>query len=130
MSKSNIQQLRLIKQDTKEGIFTMKGIALTKLLHNLIREYGTYHDGSYTIDPYSISLSDKKLIISHITDSEEYEWACQNPIRTESIFEEYIKYIQTLFDDECSEVYQEDMEEAGMVTRNHYDNGEPYWVRR
>jgi hypothetical protein len=130
MNKNNIHQLHLIKQDTREGIFTMKGISLTNLLHTLIREYGTYHDGSYCIDPTNLSFSDKKLVLSHVTDSQEYEWASVNPTRTEAVFQEYIKHIQTLFDSECDEVYREDMEEYGMVGKNCSDNGEVYWVRR
>lgn len=130
MNKSNIHQLRLVVQDTKEGIYTMKGLSLTRLLHNLIREYGHYSDGSYAINPATFSLSDKKLVLSHVTDSEEYEWACENPTRTEVMFKEYIDHIQHLLDSECDEVYSEDMEEAGLVRRTHYDNGEAYWVRR
>lgn len=111
MNSNNIHEFKLIKQATKEGIFTMKGLALTQLLHSLIREYGTYSHGSLSIDPYSLSLSDKKLVLSHITDGGEYEWIIENPIRTEAAFEEYINHIQSLFDDECDEVYRDAMEE-------------------
>lgn len=130
MSKSNIHHLHSVIQDTKEGIYTMKGLSLTRLLHNLIREYGQYSDGTYAINPETFSLSDKKLILSHVTDSEEYEWACNNPVRTEAVFNEYVNHIQHLLDGQCDEVYAEDMEEAGLVSMNHSDNGEPYWVRR
>ena len=130
MNKSNIHQLRLVVQDTKEGIYTMKGLSLTRLLHNFIREYGHYYDGSYAVDPRTFSISDKRLIISHITDSEEYEWACQSPTKTEAVLSEYIDHIQHLLDSECDDVYAEDMEEAGLVRRTHYDNDEVYWVRR
>jgi hypothetical protein len=130
MNRSNIHQLHRIKQDTKEGIFTMTGYAFTKLIHSLIREYGSYHDGSYGVDISTLSLSDKKLLISHIADSEEYEWACATPTRTEAVFLEYFDRLQGLIDDECYSVYCEDMEEMGMRKCNHADNNEVYWVRR
>jgi hypothetical protein len=130
MNKSNIHHLRLVRQDTKEGIYMTKGISLTRLVHNLIREYGTYRDGSYYVDVLHLTLSDKKLVLSHILDSEEYAWACESPTRTEALFLEHIDYVQGLFDWEYGTVYAEDMEEMGLVSRTHYDNGEVYWVRR
>lgn len=129
MKKYTIQQIHLIKQDIKEGIFTMKGLALTKLLHNLIREYGTYEDGSYAVDPRIFSLSDIKLILSHILDSEDYAFACENRERLEVMFMEYIVTVQSLLDSECYAVYRETMEEVGMVSRVNGSNGEQYWVR-
>lgn len=130
MNRSNIHQLHRIKQDTKEGIFTMKGFALTKLLHSLIREYGSYHDGSYGVDISDFSLSDKKLLLSHVTDASEYEWACSSSSRAEALFLEYFNHMQSLIDDECYPVYCDDMEEMGMSPRHHADNNEVYWVRR
>lgn len=130
MNKTNIQHLHSIVQGTKEGIYTMKGINLTKLLHNLIREYGKYCDGSYAIDPLHFLLVDKKLILSYVTDDvEEYEWACETPNRIEVVFNEYLPLIQKLLDSECEEVYAENMEEMGMVRFNHSNNNESYWIR-
>lgn len=129
MKKYTIQHLHLIKQDIKEGIFTMKGLALTKLLHNLIREYGTYEDNSYSVDPKIFSLPDMKLILSHILDSEDYAFACENGERLEAMFMEYIDTIQSLLDSECYAVYSEAMEEMGMVSRICPINGESLWVR-
>lgn len=130
MINNNIHHIISIKQATKEGNFTMKGIALINLLHSLIREYGTYKHGSLSIDPNTLSLSDKKLVLSHITDSGEYAWIMENSIRVEVSFQEYIEHIQLLLDEECSEVYREDMEDRGMIERHHSDNNEIYWARR
>lgn len=130
MTKSNIHQLHSIKQDAKEGIYTMKGIALTNLLHTLIREYGTYHDGSYSVDPKTFSCPDMRLILSHVLDSGEYEWASFNNERLEAVYMQTINIIQNLLDSESYAVYCEDMEEMGMVKNNHRDNGEVYWVQR
>lgn len=129
MKKYTIQQLHSTKQDIKEGIFTMKGLALTKLLHNLIREYGTYEDNSYAVDPKIFSLSDMRLILSHILDAEDYAFACENRERLEAVFMEYIDTIQSLLDSECYAVYSEAMEELGMASRVNGNNGEQYWVR-
>lgn len=130
MNEATIQQLSSIKQDTKEGIFTMKGIAFTNLVHSLIREYGKYHDGSYSVDARVMDISDKKLILSHIVDSEEYELATKSITYLEALFKEYLDIIQNYLDGDCDEVYAEDMEEEGLVRRTHYDNGEVYWTRR
>jgi hypothetical protein len=130
MKSSTIQHLHLIKQDIKEGIYTMKGLALTKLLHNLIREYGTYEDSSYAVDPKVFSLPDMKLILSHILDSEDYAFACENRERLEAMFMEYIDIVQSLLDNECDAVYHDDMEEMGMKRYRHQDNGETYWANR
>ncbi len=130
MKKATIQQLYPKKQDTKEGVYTMKGIALTNLLHTLIREYGTYYDGSYSVDPKNFSLSDKRLILSHILTSDTYERSTLNNERLEAMFMNHNNLIQTLLDSECDSVYREDMEEMGMVLCRHHDNGEIYWVQR
>lgn len=130
MMKANIHQLYSIKQDAKEGIYTMKGIAFTNLLHTLIREYGTYHDGSYSIDPKTFSFPDIRLILSYVLDSGEYEWACTNNERLKAIYIEHINTIQTLLDSECYAVYCEDMEDMGIQRNIHRDNGEVYWVSR
>lgn len=130
MNKTNIHYLHVIKQDTKEGIYTMKGISLTNLIHSLIREYGYYSDGTYSIDPNTFLLSDKKLVLSHILDSEEYEWTLQNTTRIEIVFNENIKHIEQLFNSECDEVYRENMEESNLTRHTHQDNHESYWTRR
>lgn len=130
MRKANIQHLRLVKQDAREGIFTMNGLARTRLIHSIIREYGKYSDGNYSIDINTLSLSDKRLLISHFVDAEEYEWAHESPYKTEAVFKDNEKHMQGAVDDECFDVYKEDMEEMGMQMHRHFDNNEPYWTRR
>jgi hypothetical protein len=117
-------------QDTKDGIFTMKGLALTNLLHNLIREYGTYDDGTYSVDPKTFSSSDKRLVLSHVFTAETYEWSCSNNQRLEAMYMQTIDIVQTLLDSECYQVYCDDMEDMGMTQCRHHDNGEAYWVQR
>lgn len=130
MNKSNIHQLCLVVQDTKEGIYTVKGLSRTRFIHSIIREYAHYYDGSYSLDINILSLSDKRLLISYFSDSEEYEFANESPLKTEVILKEYENYMQSAVDDECFTVYKENMEEMGMVMNRHYDNGEIYWERR
>lgn len=130
MKRTTIQQLHLIAQDTKEGIYTMKGLSFTRLLHNLIREYGTYYDGSYAVDPDTFSIADKKLILSHLVDIEDYQLAIQSNAYLEALFKENMRFIQSQLDRHCDEVYTEDMEEAGLVQCQHHDNNERFWVRR
>ena len=64
MSSNNIVQLRTVKQVTQEGIYTLHGLARTKLIHRIIREYGKYCQGSYTVDLNDIDLCDQKLSLS------------------------------------------------------------------
>lgn len=111
MNSSNIYHINSIKQDAKVGIFTEKGLCLTNLIHNLIREHGQYQNGTYYVDVNTFPLSDKRLLISHFESAEWYEYACQSVTNTEIIFEEYAKHIQSLMDDDCDEVYRDDMEE-------------------
>jgi hypothetical protein len=130
MKNSTIQQIYSVRQDAKEGIFTMTGLSRTRFIHSIIREYAHYDDGSYSLDINILSLSDKRLLISHFADAEEYEFSNESPTKTEVIFKEYESHMQSAVDDECFTVYKENMEEMGMVMNRHHDNGEAYWVRR
>jgi hypothetical protein len=111
MNRTTLHQFNIITQDRQEGIVTKNGLSLTRLLHNLIREHGRYFRDNYTVNLSDLSLADKRLILSHILDSEEYEEACTNNIRLNTYFHEYRNHIEKLIDDECEEVYREDMEE-------------------
>ncbi len=112
MISSTLLRNDIIKQDAKVGSKVKKGFSLNKLIHNLIREYGTYSGhGYYDVDVDNFCLSDKKLLISHLDSAEEYAWACEQPTRVEALFSEHKTYIEELINDECWEVYQEDQEE-------------------
>lgn len=111
MISSTLHQINIIKQDARVGTVTKKGFSLTNLIHNLIREHGEYHNGSYSVDVDTFPISDKRLLISHFESAEWYEYACESVTKTETIFEESAKHIQSLIDDDCHEVYKEDMEE-------------------
>ena len=117
-------------QDRLEGKVTKQGLALVTLTHNIIREYGTYEHNSYYVDVNAISLSDKKLVISHFESAEWYEWACEFPHRVEELFAEHKKYFQEIVDNECFAVYCEDREEEGCVMLRHPNNDECYFVGR
>lgn len=130
MNSSTINLINTIKQDRQEGRLSVNGHSRTKLIHNIIRDYGKYSDGSYDVHLDDISRIDKKILLSHILESEDYEWMCEDLSRIELMMNEYEKFINRLIDNECSEVYREDMEEMGMTSRRHTDNGETMWVRR
>jgi hypothetical protein len=130
MNRSTLHQINSIKQDRQEGNFTMHGLAFTSLIHSLIREYGKYYDESYTTDVKDFLISDKRLILSHFESAEWYEYACKSVANTEALFDECKDYVQKFLDDECYEVYREDMEEKSCVTRAHDNNGEICWTRK
>ena len=111
MNRANVHQFTILMQDRQEGILTMNGFAMQKLIHNIIREYGSYKDNCYTVNLSDISLSDKKLLLSHLIDSDEYEEICANPTLAEMMFQEKEDNIWKLIDRECDEVYRKDMEE-------------------
>lgn len=117
-------------QDRLDGKVTKQGLALVTLTHNIIREYGQYAHNSYCVDVDTISLSDKKLVISHFESAEWYEWACESSSRVDELFAEHSKYFQELVDNESYPVYCEDMEEAGAVMCRHPNNDEVFWVGR
>lgn len=130
MNGSNIYHINMIMQDCQEGKFTMHGIALTNLIHHIVREYGQYDHGTYSVFLSDIDLTDRKLLLSHILESADYEWAMQSESRLTETWNENKKFIEGLIDAECLEVYREDMEEMGMTSRKHADNGEVYWAKR
>jgi hypothetical protein len=130
MNSTIVNTISSIKQDAQDGKLTRKGHSLTTLIHNVIREYGKYSHGTCDVHLSDLSLSDKKLLLSHVLDSEEYAWACEHPHRVEALMQEHERYISKLIYEECPEVYREDMEEMGMVSRRHADNGEQFWTRR
>lgn len=111
MNRATLHQINVLMQDRQEGIVTMKGLSLTKLLHNLIREHGQFKSDGYVVNPSDFSLADKKLILSHVLESDDYADACTNNIRLNTYFHEYRDHIEKLIDSETDEVWREDMEE-------------------
>jgi hypothetical protein len=111
MNSANIHQVNTLMQDRQEGRFTMQGFAMQKLIHNIIRDYGTYKDNCYVVRLSDLSLSDKKLLLSHLIDADEYEEICANSTMAEMLFQEKEDLLWKLIDRECDEVYREDMEE-------------------
>jgi hypothetical protein len=87
------------------------GQSLTRLLHNLIREHGQYKDQSYYVDVNSFPLSDKRLLLAYFEGAEWLEYAYESEIKTDALFSDHSKFIQKSIDDDCDELYREDMEE-------------------
>ncbi len=111
MNSATLHQLNTIKQDAQEGKFTMHGIALTNLIHTLIRGYAKYRNCSYAVDADNFSLADKRLVLSHYESAEWYEYACESETKTESLFTECKDHVQKLINDDCDYVFKQDMEE-------------------
>ncbi|HLA58582.1 MAG TPA: hypothetical protein VK622_07470 [Puia sp.] len=130
MISSTINQINVLKQQRQEGRQLKHGHSLTNLIHNIIREYGIYSCGTYDVHLKDISKIDKKLLLSYVLESGDYEWMCEDASRLNLMFKENEKFIERMIDNECSEVFREDMEEMGMTSRHHSDNGETMWVRR
>jgi hypothetical protein len=116
-------------QDRQDGKETMQGLALTRFIHRIIREYGKYSHNNYSVDVNNLDLADKKLVISHFESAEWYEWACESESRVNELFKESATYFQELVDNECYPLYCDDMEEAGVTRCTYPSQDEVYWVR-
>jgi hypothetical protein len=101
-----------------------------QLLKNIAHEYGNYILGEYRVNLSSLSISDKRLVLSHIVDSEDYQWAHKSHSCTESLFKENITYLEQEMSSIEDEVYEEIMEEMGKVKCHYPDNNEVYWGSR
>jgi hypothetical protein len=111
MSSSTLHQDNRLLQYTQDGIFTMQGYALNKLINNLIREHAEYRHAECSLDVRILPLSDKRLLLSYFADSGELEHANESATATEVLFGEHVPDIQKLVDYECYEVYNEYTEE-------------------
>jgi hypothetical protein len=111
MIGTNIHRINSLMQDRHEGKFTMQGLAFTRLIHNVIREYGTYGDNSYTVYMSDIGTTDRRLLLSHVLDPDEYEETCESVTRIDAAWNEKKKYLQSMIQHECGEVWRDDMEE-------------------
>lgn len=111
MINRNLTHVDIIKQDAMVGTLTKRKFSLTQIIHNLIREHGSYKDGTFDLDVDELPISDKRLLLSHFEAAEWYEYACESELKTNALFSESAKYIQQLIDDECYEVYRDVMEE-------------------
>lgn len=111
MNSSNISHNSIIKQDAMVGYYMKKGFSLPRLIENLIREYGVYNQNNISFDVNTISISDKRLLISHFESAEWYAYACESIEKTNAIFAESADHIQNLINQECYPVYIDIMEE-------------------
>lgn len=130
MNSATITQVNSIKQDARMGNVTMNGFSLTRLIHRVIREYGVYSGGTYSVDLDTLSKGDIKLLLSHLLSAEEYEDAYGSETYLQEMLSEARPHLEELIDDECFTVYCENMEEMGMQLCTHTNNDEVYWVRR
>lgn len=111
MNNANVQQLHKSMQAVKKGIYTMQGFAFEKLIHEIILDNGTFKNGSFVVKLSDLSLSEKKLLLSHVLEADEYEEACERPVLAEQLFKEREDFFWKAIDRECDEVYRDVMEE-------------------
>lgn len=130
MKVFNIQQATTVKQDAKEGIFTVDRTSFKRLIHAIVSEHGTYNHGSLHVCAHALPMCEKKLILSYLLDLEDYVRLTESNTFFEIMFEEHYSHIQSLLDQECDEVYHDAMYEMGMVKHTFHDNGEIYYTRR
>jgi hypothetical protein len=81
------------------------------LIHDLIKQYGKYKDDTISINVDDLVYGDKKLLMSHLIDLGDYEWAIGNIYRFFAMYDENKEYLQNALDSECDEVYRRKMED-------------------
>ncbi len=120
--KNTIQQSLVDTQGTRMDVFALRGYGFKakSFVHSLLREYGEVHEGSYYVHLNDLSLSDKKILLSHVCEDYEYEEALSCNAKLEAYFKEYGRSMQRLLLEEGEEAYRDVMEEAHIY--NHiYD---------
>jgi hypothetical protein len=80
------------------------------LLDGLIRDYGQRVEDGYYLYASDLSLSEKRLVLSYLLDSEEYDDIMKSSSMTEALFSEHKKFIQDAIDYQCGETYQDFLE--------------------
>lgn len=99
-----------------------------RILHNVIREFGSYKDGTIYININDLPLYDKKMMLMTFCDSvEEYEKSTATQEGFNALWHEHREFMQDRIEQEIGTVYCEDMQEMGLTLRHHKDNGEAYW---
>lgn len=129
MKYLTVPQIQLRKQDTKEGVFTMSSIGMKRALQGALHEHGEYQQGRLHLDARDLPLADRKLLLSYLLDLSDYNRTVASPAYLEAVYKEHLSTIQSLLDDESTEVYHDCMNEMGMVKHTHSNNGETYWTK-
>lgn len=103
--------------------------ALRHFIKSLTNEHkNRLPNGAYFVDIYNLPLHDKKIILSHILELDDYEHAIQNTTRTNVAYQENASYIQSLFANYQDCIYANDMYDSGLQPHQHSDNGEISWI--
>lgn len=98
--------------------------ALKSFISDLVREYATKEEDEYILWSRRLYLHDRRIILSHLVDAEDFEYYCSSPTLLELGLEEYDELIQKQLDEVCEEVFFEDQREFGrryVIDRDHGD---------
>lgn len=87
------------------------------------------NDADYSLDVNDISISNKKIILSHILTATEYEEICQSIPCFEAYFLEYEKFIQEIIDDRISFFEVQFNYGKGLFQCKDNTTGETIWRR-
>ncbi len=99
--------------------------ALKSFVEDLINQYATKDmDEGYMLWTRTLYSADKKILLSHFCDANEYEWYCSSPERFEAGFDEHDKEMQSVIDSICLDMYWEDMHENGFRVYKSYIHGD------
>jgi hypothetical protein len=116
-----IRSIAIFNANTQaQDVQNLKRISFHNFLKDLASEYGEYKNSEFAVNLHKLDISTKKLILSHIVDSLDYEWSCQSSVRAEALFKEHIDYIQDKMSDAEDEVYSEIQEEARWYAAYSY----------
>lgn len=85
---------------------------LYALIDGLVRDYGERMEDGYSFFISELSIAEKRLVLSHILDSEEYDEAMASHSMTEAYFTEHRQFIQSAVDYQSAETYRDFLESA------------------
>lgn len=96
-------------------------------ISDLIRSNAKYSNGCYKLWVSDLSFDDQKLLLSCIKDPSDYEWACEDAHRLQTVIAESKPSMQLAINELIDDVWHEDMQEMGRTLCHCNQTGEPYY---
>lgn len=100
---------------------------INRLIQNVVSDYRSYVNSQVAPRITDLDHAEKKLILFHLSDEEEYARALTNPVSFNALVKEYADYVNPLLDEEFDEQYIGALREHGLRPHTDQINGETRW---
>ena len=131
MSNLIVVQFNARKQEQDANLdHGQSRIAFKQYIHGLMEEYAEYNFVGVTLDIQKLPLYEKRLLLSHVLDADDYEDSLRSPTATEAYLSDTERYMKEIISEVCEEAYQDFMEESGFQSRQDQSNGEIIWSNK